>query len=147
MSFERLPPHRIDALSDEELVEYLAAAHSAEDEEAEYDAMVRLAFGFEDQIRGWIRMHRVRKDDVDDLLIEVQMSMLKLGFDGKALPQLASFVKTITQRRVVDFWRSLPPKDKKGIKLGNEHEGEDSPGEVVEAPEKFAVVDYIDVVN
>ena len=103
--FEPLPPHRLNALSDEELVAYVAAAHEAGATEAEREALALLAFGFEDLIKAKVAL-KVPTEDHADVVIEIQTSLIYSSFEGKLIGQFGAFLRTISDRRIADYWRS-----------------------------------------
>lgn len=122
--FERLPNHHLERLSDEALVEYVAAARAAGDRETAKDAMGILAYGWEDRIRAWVAA-KVPTQDVDDVIVEAQASITNAGFDGKVIGQFGAFVRTITKRRIADYFRVA---ERHGptvqVEVGREHADE-----------------------
>ena len=138
-AFQALPPHRLDGLDDEGLVDYVAAAHAAGDLEAERAGLGLLAFAFEPRIRAWVALS-VPRQDHDDVVIEVQASLIKASFEGKVVGQFGGFLKAITKHRVADYWRV---RERRGQPepLGNEHEGDDGAGQVAATADDTAVVE------
>lgn len=123
--FKRLPEHRLQALSDEALVEYAAAAHAARDADAERSALGCLAYGWEPVIRARVAL-KVPKQDHDDVILEVQESLIRSTFEGKVVGQFGAFLRTITQRRIADYHRERERR--------REHEGVDTGREDREEP-------------
>jgi DNA-directed RNA polymerase specialized sigma24 family protein len=103
--FRRRPPHELDRLSDQELVDYLDAAREAGDAEALKDAVGYLAFAFEGSIRARVAA-KVAPQDIDDVTMEVLNSVIRAGFDGKLIAQFGALVRTITVRRIADHHRT-----------------------------------------
>lgn len=144
-TFEALPPHRLDGLDDEGLVDYVAAAHAAGDLEAERAGLGLLAFAFEPRIRGWVGLS-VPRQDHDDVVIEVQASLIKASFEGKVVGQFGAFLKAITKHRAADYWRV---HERRGdpVPLGNEHEGDGEAGRVASTEDETAVTELREVVE
>ena len=106
-SFRRLNDGELGRLSDEALVDYIVAAREAGEREAEKHAVGHLAFGFERTIFGWVRMgmRSASREDIADVVMEVQHSAIRSSFEGKVIGEFGAFLKRITQRRVADFFR------------------------------------------
>ena len=100
--FEPLPISSLAGLSDQELVDYVAAAHDSGDAEAERAALGYVGLAFEGLMASLIAM-KVPKQDRYDVLVEAQISLMKASFQGKAIGELVNFVKTITRRRIADY--------------------------------------------
>lgn len=124
--FEPLPESALAALGDQALVDYIAAARSAGDLAAARRASGVLAYAFEPTIRAWVRkeMGSQGPEDVADVVMDVLASVVHSSFDGKVLGEFGSFLKTISSRRVVDYYRKRGRRDQEGA-LPNEHEGEE----------------------
>jgi DNA-directed RNA polymerase specialized sigma24 family protein len=124
--FKRLSQSELAGLGNEALVAYIAAAREAGERAAEKDAVGILAFGFEPTIRGWVRlrMGSASPQDIDDVVMEVLQSALRSSFEGKVVGEFGSFLKTITARRVVDYFRERG-RQLAMSPLGSEHEGDD----------------------
>lgn len=143
--FKRLPKHHLERLSDEALVEYVAAARAAGDGAAAKEAMEILAYGWEDRIRAWAAA-KVPAQDVDDVVVEAQMSITNAGFDGKVIGQFGAFVRTITQRRIADYYRVAErhgPTEQ--IEVGRE--SDDEATHQVSVQDETGYVDLIEVVK
>ena len=106
-SFRRLNDSELGRLSDEALVDYIVAAREAGERQAEKHAVGHLAFGFERTIFAWVRMGMgsAPREDIEDVVIEVQHSAIRSSFEGKVIGEFGAFLKRITQRRVADFFR------------------------------------------
>lgn len=106
-SFRRLNDSEIGRLSDEALVDHIVAARAAGDLEAEKQAVGHLAYGFERTILTWVRMGMgsASREDIEDIVVEVQLSAIRSSFEGKVIGEFGAFLKRIAQRRVADFFR------------------------------------------
>lgn len=125
-AFEPLPEGRLAALGNEALVAYIGSAAEAGDVSSARVASGILAFGFEPTIRAWVRreMGSQTAEDVDDVVMDVLTSVVHSSFDGKLVGEFGSFLKTITKRRVIDYFRKRERRDQEGA-LPNEHVGEE----------------------
>ncbi len=119
--FKRLPQHRLQDLSDEELVGYAAAARDAGDTEAEREAIAYLAFAWEPYIRAKVAL-KVPVEDRVDVVLEVQASLIHSNFQGKVVGQFGAFVRTIAQRRIADYHRKRSRRPR--LEAGDGNEGE-----------------------
>lgn len=123
--FARLSQSELAGLGNETLVDYVAAAREAGERAAEKEAVGILAYGFEPTIRTWVRMRMgSAPQDVDDVVMEVLQSALRSSFEGKVVGEFGAFLKTITSRRVVDYFRERG-RQLAMSPLGSEHEGDD----------------------
>ena len=145
--FERLPPHRLSALSDEELVAYTAAARAAGERGGERDGLEQLAFRWEPTISAKVAM-KVPEQDREDVIIEVQISLINASFDGKLIGQFGAFVRTITHRRIADYHREISRRRESAILAGGGGEDDDQEGQVIPVSEDgAAVADLLAVVD
>ena len=91
-------------MGDEQVVAYIAAARAAGDPDAVRDAMGILAFGHQTVIVNRVRT-KVPRESVEDVAMEVIVSMLNSTFDGKVIGEFRAFMFKITARRIADFHR------------------------------------------
>jgi hypothetical protein len=110
-------------MADEELLEWIATARDAGDFEHARDSCGMLAFRYEDRIQAKIR-NRTPNAFVEDVFMEVMVSVTRSAFDGKFVGQFGSWINTITQRRIVDFHRKRGRQPQQTI-FEEEHESED----------------------
>ncbi|MEO7197949.1 MAG: sigma factor [Solirubrobacterales bacterium] len=145
-AFRRLSQHQLSLLPNEALIEYIVAARAAAERAAERDAVGVLAYGLEPTVRLWVRKD-MPAQDVDDVVMDVMASAIRASFDGKMIGEFGSFLKTIAQRRVADYFRRegrRPAADP----LGSEHEGEDDLwAEVPATPDETPLVDLRDAID
>lgn len=147
VDFEALPPHRLDRLSDEALVDYVAAAHDAGDQDAERAGLGLLAYAFEPQIRVWVGS-TVPTEDIEDVVIVVQENLIRASFDGKVIGQMGALLKTISQRRAADYWRD---RERRGDVQGNKgrlgDDGDRGQGPIPEALDEGGFVETMEAVD
>ena len=110
-------------MADEELLEWIAEARAAGDYEHARDSCGMLAFRYENRIQAKIQM-RTPPDHVEDVFMEVMVSVTRSAFDGKFVGQFGSWINTITQRRIADFHRKRERQPKETL-FEEEHESED----------------------
>lgn len=144
--FRRLPPHELERLADGGLVDYLDAARTAGDALAQKEAIGYLAWAFEPMIRARVRS-AVPVEDHDDVLMEVMHSLARAAFEGKLIGQFGAFVKTITQRRIADFYRDRE-RTLEADPLADDHEGDDEVrGGRAKVEDGTGAVDLLDVIE
>lgn len=115
-SFRRLSDAELARLSNEELIAYIAAAREAADLEAAKRASGILAFGYEPQIACWVRA-KVPPADLEDVVSAVFESVIRSLYDSKSVGQFVAWLRTITKRRIADYYRALEGKPPLGPSL------------------------------
>ncbi len=134
------PPHDdLARRSSDELVAYLAEQRDGGHPECAKRALEILAFGHWDQIHYRVAL-KVPPSDVEDVTASVIESAISSSFDGRAVGQFVSWLKTITQYRIADYYRKrerLPSLEP----LPEEHEGDEQIwGAISEDDDEFATV-------
>jgi DNA-directed RNA polymerase specialized sigma24 family protein len=115
------PHQELARLSNEELLDYLAAERDAGRPDCAKRALEILAFGYWDHVR--LRVWRkVPREDVDDVTATVIESAISSSFDGRAIGQFVSWLNTITQFRIADYHRRRE-REAPTTPLPEEHEG------------------------
>lgn len=124
--FEPLSEGELAARSNEELIDYIGRAAEARDTASARIASGILAYGMEPTIVAWVRkdMGSRSDEDVEDVVGDVLYSVVHSSFDGKLIGEFGSFLKTITKRRVVDWFRKRERRER-DEPLANEHDGEE----------------------
>lgn len=146
--FEPLPEGELASLPNAKLVDYIAAAREAGDLAQARKASGILAFAFEPTIRGWVRKEMGSRgpEDVEDVVMEVLASVVHSSFDGKVVGEFGSFLKTISKRRAVDYFRRSERHGKEDPLL-SEHLGEEDvwgDEEGTEDPDSIEMQDAIE---
>lgn len=121
--FRALRESELDRLDNEAIVDYILAAREAGERESERRAVNVLANAFWPVICAWVR-RKVPADDVEDVAQEALLSLLRSTFEGKLVGQFGAILKTITQRRIADYFRGRERRPDV-TPLGGEHEGEE----------------------
>jgi RNA polymerase sigma factor (sigma-70 family) len=121
--FRELPEHRLNELSDEQLVDYLRAAREEGRHGAMKPAVAVLVFGYHDTLRQRARL-KLPDYDVEDVVAETIASAIASAFGGSSIGEFRSWMHTILSRRIADYHdaRSRSPKT---TPLPGEHERED----------------------
>ncbi len=102
--FKRLTEVELDRMGDEQVVAYIAGARKVGDADAVRDAMAILAWGHHTAIVARVRA-KVPTESVEDVAMEVVVSMLNSTFDGKVIGEFRAFMFRIAARRIADFHR------------------------------------------
>jgi RNA polymerase sigma factor (sigma-70 family) len=122
--FEELPEHRLDNLSDEELVDYLRRAREAGRHDAMKPAVAVLVYGYWDNLVNRARL-KLRSDaDAEEVAAEAIASAIVSAFDGKSVGEFRSWLHTILSRRIADWWEAKEQKLDKTL-LPSEHQGDE----------------------
>ncbi len=102
--FAVLPEHRLDALDDDALLDYLLAARAAGAEAAATAALQRLVFANIGVVRARVRL-KVPAALVEDLACDAMVEALQAAFDGTSMGQFNAWLGVIVRRTIADFWR------------------------------------------
>jgi DNA-directed RNA polymerase specialized sigma24 family protein len=121
--FEPLDDGRLDRMSDEELVAYVAAAFAAGHYEAGRRAAGMLTWRLMPLVEARVAA-KVPIQHCEDVVGNVLESFVKSAFDGKVIRSVRAFIATIAQRRIADFHRDREG-DPEQLPLRGEHVGED----------------------
>jgi RNA polymerase sigma factor (sigma-70 family) len=121
--FRELPEHRLNGLSDEQLIGYLRAAREEGRHEAMKPALAVLVFGYHDTLRNRARL-KLPEHDIEDVVAETIASAIASAFGGSSIGEFRSWLHTILSRRIADYHdaRSRSPKT---TSLPSEHEREE----------------------
>lgn len=124
--FGSLSEGELAGLSNDDLVDYIGRAAESGDRGSARMASAILAYGMEPTIVAWVRrgMGSQGEADVEDVVMDVLESVVHSSFDGKLIGEFGSFLKTITQRRVVDWFRKRERRER-DEPLANEHDGDE----------------------
>jgi RNA polymerase sigma factor (sigma-70 family) len=119
--FRELPEHRLAALSDEQLVDYLRGAREAGRHEAMRPAVAVLVHGYWDILVNRARLKLRTEADAEEVAAEAIASAIASAFDGRSVGEFRSWLHTILSRRIADWWELREQKlDKRP--LPSEHE-------------------------
>jgi RNA polymerase sigma factor (sigma-70 family) len=111
--FRTRKEHELDALSDEELFEYMREARRAGALDAMRTALAVLAFGY----RGIVRLRvmlKVPSQDVDEVTDTAIESAIGSRFDNDSIGEFRSWLNRITDRRIADYHRRRENKPELG---------------------------------
>lgn len=121
--FRELPEHRLNELSDEQLIDYLRAAREAGRHAAMKPAVAVLVFGYHDTLRNRARL-KLPDHDVEDVVAETIASAVASAFGGSSIGEFRSWMHTILSRRIADY-HDARSRSLKTTSLPSEHQGED----------------------
>jgi RNA polymerase sigma factor (sigma-70 family) len=119
--FRELPDHRLQTLSDEDLIAYLRAARAAGRHDAMKPAIGVLAFGYWDTLVNRGRL-KLPESEVEQVAGEALESAIASAFDGRSIGEFRSWLHTILSRRIADYWHKRE-RTVKTEKLVSEHQG------------------------
>ena len=119
--FRELPEHRLQRLSDEDLIAYLRAARAAGRHDAMKPAIGVLAFGYWDTLVNRARL-KLPESEVEQVAGEALESAIASAFDGRSVGEFRSWLHTILSRRIADYWQKRE-RTVKTEKLVSEHRG------------------------
>jgi RNA polymerase sigma factor (sigma-70 family) len=124
VDFEELPEHRLAALGDEELVDYLRAAREAGRHDAMKPALAMLVYGYWNTLVYRARLKLRTEADAEEVAAEAMASAIASAFDGRSVGELRSWLHTILSRRIADWWEAKEQKLDKSA-LPSEHLGDE----------------------
>lgn len=122
--FVELPQRRLEALGDEELVDYLRRARAVGRHDAMKLAVGVLVYGYWDNLVNRARLKLSSGADAQDVAGEAVASAIVSAFDGKSVGEFRSWLHTILSRRIADFYEAKERKLDK-TPLPSEHQGDE----------------------
>ena len=102
--FRELPEHRLQTLSDEQLIAYIQAARAASRHDAMKPAISVLAFGYWDLLVNRARL-KLPDADAEEVAGEALESAIASAFDGRSVGEFRSWLHTILSRRIADHYK------------------------------------------
>ena len=123
VSFRELPEHELNRLDDDALVAYGRAARAAGEPQAARAALAILIWGLEGLVRHRIAL-RTPQHAVDELTREVLVRAVGAAFDGRSVGEFRSWLNTIVQRTVADWYRTRERRVQE-TPLPEEHDGDE----------------------
>ncbi len=115
--FRELSDHEIDALSDERLLAYIAAAREAS-ESAALQGVRHLIFRHMDSVTARVR-RKVPAHLVEDVAAEALIEAIASVFSGASIREFHGWLNVIVQRTIANFYRGP-----RGRQLELDREGE-----------------------
>ncbi len=149
--FRPLPDREIHALTDEQILGYVVAARARGETARAARALQILAFGYAEIVRFRVARkvpaHAV-EDVADTGLLRAVAAALRPGaFKGSSVGEFRSWLHTIVDRQVVDYWRAVE-RSPDETPLPEEREGEENQwGAAGVAPDESAAVDVQAVID
>ena len=122
--FQELPEHRLQTLSDEQLIDYLRRAREADRHNAMKPAVGVLVYGYWDNLVNRARLKLRNDADAQEVAAEAVASAIVSAFDGKSVGEFRSWLHTILSRRIADWWEAREQKLDK-TRLPSEHQGDE----------------------
>ncbi|MGI8461640.1 MAG: RNA polymerase sigma factor [Solirubrobacterales bacterium] len=119
--FRKRDEFELDALTDEEVIEYIIDARAAGEGDAAIVALRILVYGYEPKLRSFVR-GKVPSHEVDEVLMKVLDSGFTSVFEGEAIESFRAWIYMIARRRIADHLRR---KRLTETPLPDEHEADD----------------------
>ncbi len=131
----------LDLLGDEQLLAYVIEMREAGRDDCLRAAFGVLAFGYWDFVASLVSK-KANPRDIEDLTAVVIESALRSAFDGKTIGEFVNWLKTITARRIADFYRTREGRPS-AEPLPSEHAGDDTifANEPVSEEEGYAAIE------
>jgi RNA polymerase sigma factor (sigma-70 family) len=123
VTFEPLPDHTLQKLSDDELIAYIRKARDEGELPHARRGLMILVYGYERDVNRRVSI-KVPVHVVDDLAHDVLVRAIAAAFDGTSVGEFRNWLHTIVDRTVADFYRRAERRPKETI-LPSEHAGED----------------------
>jgi len=122
-NFRELQEQELTALDDDGLIAYIRNARAAGGGDAVTLALRILVFGYLSTVERRVAL-KVPPEDVANVALDAMESAIRSAFDGESVGEFRSWMHTIVNRRIVDYWRS-PQRKLDTVPLPEEHERED----------------------
>ncbi len=122
--FRERNEQELDRLSDEELIEYIVAARGAGKLDAARVGLQVLVKGYMPNIERRVQNKMPEGDDaaIDEVAGNAMLAALAAAFSGGSIGEFRSWLHTIVDRRIADWWRR---KRLERTPLADEHEGDE----------------------
>jgi RNA polymerase sigma factor (sigma-70 family) len=128
MLFRPFDEHDLQHLADDELIGYMRRARAAGDPSAA-TALAILVYGHWPNVERRVRL-KIPAQHVEDLAGDIVADAITSAFDGQSVGEFVSWLNTITQREIADFYRRGPGKTRFADAEGPEPETPPETGEV-----------------
>lgn len=137
MNFRELNESKLDRLSDDELIRYVARAREAGNKEAARRALCVFGFRRYDDLLRFAKL-RVRNDeDAEDLVQEALKDLLRATFRGELTGEAVKFLFTILSRRIADYYERRKRRGGGEVQLPEERDDEQGPAPAAARTEDF----------
>jgi RNA polymerase sigma factor (sigma-70 family) len=123
VTFQPLPDHNLQKLSDEELIAYIRAARDEGQLAHARRGLAILVYGYERDVKRRLSI-KAPSYAVDDLAHDALVRAIAAAFDGSSVGEFRNWLHTIVDRTAVDYYRRAERRPKETI-LPSEHAGED----------------------
>jgi RNA polymerase sigma factor (sigma-70 family) len=124
-ALDELPEHRLQALDDEALVDYMRRAREAGRHDAMKPAIAVLVYGYFDTLRARALAKLPTLEDAEDVASEATASAIVSAFDGKSVGEFRSWLHTILTRRIADYYEARKRRPETTA-LPSENEGDEN---------------------
>jgi DNA-directed RNA polymerase specialized sigma24 family protein len=121
--FQELPEHRLTALRDDQLIDYMRRAREAGRHDAMKLPVGVLVYGYWDSLVNRARL-KLPSADAENVAGEAVASAIASAFDGRSIGEFRSWLHTILSRRIADHLESRKRKPRT-TQLPSEHEGDE----------------------
>jgi RNA polymerase sigma factor (sigma-70 family) len=122
LPFRPRPEADLGRLSDEDLIAYLRAAHAAGATDAARTALQLLVFGYWTHVA--FRLERkLPSHTVEDVTGDVIVRAIQSAFSGHSVGEFRSWLNTITDRAIADFYRTRSRRPEEAPLERDEDEG------------------------
>lgn len=126
--FRRETEAALSLLSNEQLVAYIDEAREAGDLEMAKRASGVLAWANLRLVTTWVAAKfPFNSPDIEDVVANVLESVIKSVFDGRSMGEFGAWLKTITGRRIADFYRAAEGKPPLGHLPDGDPENDEAP--------------------
>lgn len=119
--FRRLPHEQLANLADEDLIAYVRSARSAGARTDARAAIQILVYGHRRDIERKVRL-KMKEHAIDEVADRALVRAVKSTFDGESVGQFKSWLWTIVDREIVDWYRAAERRPVETA-LPEEHEG------------------------
>jgi RNA polymerase sigma factor (sigma-70 family) len=138
VGFRRLSDIELKRLADEEVVAYLVRAREVGEHNEVTAALQSLVYGRMDLVESIVAA-RVPDQAIDRVAQDAMIETMTAVFDGVSVGQFVNFLKTVTSRKVADYWKSRGRHGREEATLDSDDESKRR-REVVDVAEEVEAV-------
>jgi RNA polymerase sigma factor (sigma-70 family) len=142
-AFRPLPDHELERLSDDALIAYARAGRG---HPSARQALRILVFGHWRNVERAAAM-KIPPAHVEDVTADIVESAITSAFDGGSVGEFVSWLKTIRQRRIADFYRRGPGAQPGTVPIGSRDDEVGAAGIEPAAPDETGAVEVQDAVD
>jgi len=104
--FREIPHHKLDAMSDEQLLAYIVRAQDAVHARAIEDALWRLIDRYRDRVFAKVANKLPSRARAEEIAADATEAAVRAVLGGKEIDNFKAWIFRVAANKIADFWRS-----------------------------------------